>query len=168
MPSIGQTWVLASIGTVVEMGILSTLKRLLMESTMDWTFGWCHSLKWQYASNIFFYNDRYCKDITVDLLVNSLTAEYVNLRFVKPSIDSQRCRSTFAYSLPSCRTPAQWVGTIGTSLFTTVHTTGYNWKFDRSPLQAKKLSHFSKFSLMFTPLHWYQNIWNWRFSPAAK
>jgi hypothetical protein len=35
MPSIGQTWVLASIGAVVEMGILSTLKQLLMES--------CHS-----------------------------------------------------------------------------------------------------------------------------
>jgi hypothetical protein len=34
MPSIGQTWVLASIGAVVEMGILSTLKRLLMESTI--------------------------------------------------------------------------------------------------------------------------------------
>jgi hypothetical protein len=33
MPSIGQTWDLASIGAVVEMGILSTLKRLLMEST---------------------------------------------------------------------------------------------------------------------------------------
>jgi hypothetical protein len=32
MPSIGQTWVLASIGAVVEMGILSTLKRLLVES----------------------------------------------------------------------------------------------------------------------------------------
>jgi hypothetical protein len=32
MPSIGQTWVLASIGAVIEMGILSTLKRLLMES----------------------------------------------------------------------------------------------------------------------------------------
>jgi hypothetical protein len=32
MPSIGQTWVLASIGAVVEMGVLSTLKRLLMES----------------------------------------------------------------------------------------------------------------------------------------
>jgi hypothetical protein len=32
MPSIGQTWVLASIGAVVEMGILSTLKRMLMES----------------------------------------------------------------------------------------------------------------------------------------
>jgi hypothetical protein len=32
MPSIGQTWVLASIGAVFEMGILSTLKRLLMES----------------------------------------------------------------------------------------------------------------------------------------
>jgi hypothetical protein len=33
MPSIGQTWVLASIGAVVEMGeLLSTLKRLLMES----------------------------------------------------------------------------------------------------------------------------------------
>jgi hypothetical protein len=31
MPSIGQTWVV-SIGAVVEMGILSTLKRLLMES----------------------------------------------------------------------------------------------------------------------------------------
>jgi hypothetical protein len=28
---IGQTWVLASIGAVVEMGILCTLKRLLME-----------------------------------------------------------------------------------------------------------------------------------------
>jgi hypothetical protein len=34
MPSIGQTWVLASIGAVVEMGVLSTLKRLLMESTI--------------------------------------------------------------------------------------------------------------------------------------
>jgi hypothetical protein len=33
MPSIGQTWVLASIGAVVEMGVLSTLKRLRMEST---------------------------------------------------------------------------------------------------------------------------------------
>jgi hypothetical protein len=34
MPSIGQTWVLASIGAVVEMGVLTrTLKRLLMEST---------------------------------------------------------------------------------------------------------------------------------------
>jgi hypothetical protein len=33
MPSIGQTWVLASIGAVVEMGVLSTLKRLHMEST---------------------------------------------------------------------------------------------------------------------------------------
>jgi hypothetical protein len=32
MPSIGQTWVLASIGAVVEMGILSTLKWLLIES----------------------------------------------------------------------------------------------------------------------------------------
>jgi hypothetical protein len=32
MPYIGQTWVLASIGAVVEMGVLSTLKRLLMES----------------------------------------------------------------------------------------------------------------------------------------
>jgi hypothetical protein len=32
MPSIGQTWVLASNGAVVEMGTLSTLKRLLMES----------------------------------------------------------------------------------------------------------------------------------------
>jgi hypothetical protein len=32
MASLGQTWVLASIGAVVEMGILSTLKRLLMES----------------------------------------------------------------------------------------------------------------------------------------
>jgi hypothetical protein len=30
LPSIGQTWVLASIGAVVEMGVLSTLKRLLM------------------------------------------------------------------------------------------------------------------------------------------
>jgi hypothetical protein len=34
VPSIGQTWVLASIGAVVEMGILSTLKRLLMESKL--------------------------------------------------------------------------------------------------------------------------------------
>jgi hypothetical protein len=32
MSSIGQTWVLASIGAVVEMGVLSTLKRLPMES----------------------------------------------------------------------------------------------------------------------------------------
>jgi hypothetical protein len=34
MPSIGQTLILASIGAIVEMGILSTLKRLLMESTV--------------------------------------------------------------------------------------------------------------------------------------
>jgi hypothetical protein len=34
MPSIGQTWILASIGAVVEMGVLSTLKRLLMESKL--------------------------------------------------------------------------------------------------------------------------------------
>jgi hypothetical protein len=34
MPSIGQTWVLALyIGAVIEMGILSTLKRMPMEST---------------------------------------------------------------------------------------------------------------------------------------
>jgi hypothetical protein len=33
MPSIGQAWVLATIGAVVEMGVLSTLKRLLMESS---------------------------------------------------------------------------------------------------------------------------------------
>jgi hypothetical protein len=32
MPSIGQTWVLASIGAVVEMGVLSTLKLLLIQS----------------------------------------------------------------------------------------------------------------------------------------
>jgi hypothetical protein len=38
MPSIGQTWVLASIGAVVEMGIFSTLKRLLMESKWDQAF----------------------------------------------------------------------------------------------------------------------------------
>jgi hypothetical protein len=35
MPYIGQTWVLVSIGAVVEMGILSTLKRLPMESSME-------------------------------------------------------------------------------------------------------------------------------------
>jgi hypothetical protein len=34
MPSIGQTWVLVYIGAVVEMGVLSTLKRLLMESML--------------------------------------------------------------------------------------------------------------------------------------
>jgi hypothetical protein len=38
MPSIGQTWVLASIGAVIEMGILSTLKRLLMEFTVTRSF----------------------------------------------------------------------------------------------------------------------------------
>jgi hypothetical protein len=32
MPSIGQTWVLAYIGAVVEIGVLSTLKRLPMVS----------------------------------------------------------------------------------------------------------------------------------------
>jgi hypothetical protein len=32
MPSIGQTCILASIGAVVEIGVLSTLKQLLMES----------------------------------------------------------------------------------------------------------------------------------------
>jgi hypothetical protein len=37
MPSIGQTWVLASIGAVVEMGILSTLKRFTGR-TLDFTF----------------------------------------------------------------------------------------------------------------------------------
>jgi hypothetical protein len=35
MPSIGQTWVLAYIGAVVEMSVLSTLKRLPMESTLS-------------------------------------------------------------------------------------------------------------------------------------
>jgi hypothetical protein len=39
MPSIGQTWVLASICAVVEMGILSTLKRLLMESNVGHACG---------------------------------------------------------------------------------------------------------------------------------
>jgi hypothetical protein len=38
MPSIGQTWVFASIGAVVEMGVLSTLKRLLMESNLNHAF----------------------------------------------------------------------------------------------------------------------------------
>jgi hypothetical protein len=46
MPSIGQTWVLASIGAVVEMGILSTLKRLLMESM--------HNLEGRHTSQAFF------------------------------------------------------------------------------------------------------------------
>jgi hypothetical protein len=36
MPSIGQTWVLAYIGAVVEIGILSTLKRLPMESMIEY------------------------------------------------------------------------------------------------------------------------------------
>jgi hypothetical protein len=40
MTSIGQTWVLVSIGAVVEMGILSTLKRLLMESSIQFEFRW--------------------------------------------------------------------------------------------------------------------------------
>jgi hypothetical protein len=31
MPSIGQSWILASFGAVVEMGVLSKLKRLLMD-----------------------------------------------------------------------------------------------------------------------------------------
>jgi hypothetical protein len=35
VPSIGQTWVLASIGTVVEMGVLSTFKRLHIESKVN-------------------------------------------------------------------------------------------------------------------------------------
>jgi hypothetical protein len=35
MPSIGQTWVFASIGAAVEMGVLGTLKRLLMESNVE-------------------------------------------------------------------------------------------------------------------------------------
>jgi hypothetical protein len=36
MPSIGQTWVLASIGAVVEMGVLiSTIETLLMESRYE-------------------------------------------------------------------------------------------------------------------------------------
>jgi hypothetical protein len=34
--SYDRTWVLTSIGAVVEMGILSTLKRLLMESRPGW------------------------------------------------------------------------------------------------------------------------------------
>jgi hypothetical protein len=40
MPSIGQTWILASIGAVVEMGVLSTLKRLLMESKGSKSIQW--------------------------------------------------------------------------------------------------------------------------------
>jgi hypothetical protein len=35
MPYIGQTWGLASIGAAVEIGVLSTLKRLLMESILN-------------------------------------------------------------------------------------------------------------------------------------
>jgi hypothetical protein len=39
MPSIGETWVLASIGAVVEMGVfLSTLKRLLIASRRKYAF----------------------------------------------------------------------------------------------------------------------------------
>jgi Zn finger protein HypA/HybF involved in hydrogenase expression len=41
MPSIGQTWVLASTGAVVEVGVLSTLKRPLMEFRFhleQWSF----------------------------------------------------------------------------------------------------------------------------------
>jgi hypothetical protein len=44
MPSIGQTWVLVSIGAVVEMGILSTLKRLLMESNKPGALCWYDAL----------------------------------------------------------------------------------------------------------------------------
>jgi hypothetical protein len=46
MPSIGQTWVLASIGAVVEMGVLGTLKRLPMESSARMNQSeWVQSLK---------------------------------------------------------------------------------------------------------------------------
>jgi hypothetical protein len=51
MPSIGQTWVLASIGAVVEMGILSTLKRLLMESTCGYVL---LSLTVAFLNNFFY------------------------------------------------------------------------------------------------------------------
>jgi hypothetical protein len=50
MPSIGQTWVLASIGAVVKMGILSTLKRLLMESTLELAVA-CNSAPGHYSRN---------------------------------------------------------------------------------------------------------------------
>jgi hypothetical protein len=53
MPYIGQTWVLASIGLVVEMGVLSALKRLLMESSMYDVFGhWILSSKCYLAAFI--------------------------------------------------------------------------------------------------------------------
>jgi hypothetical protein len=42
MSYIGQTWVLASIGAVVEMGVLSTLKRPLMEYNALGMLGCCH------------------------------------------------------------------------------------------------------------------------------
>jgi hypothetical protein len=46
MPSIGQTWVLASIGAVVEMGVLSTLKWLLRYGvlTVTWRCECCHQI----------------------------------------------------------------------------------------------------------------------------
>jgi hypothetical protein len=62
MPSIDQTWVLASIGAVVEMGRLSTLKRLLMESTSERAPQHAQDLsnKWsyQYVKVTFF--DNFC------------------------------------------------------------------------------------------------------------
>jgi hypothetical protein len=45
LPSIGQTWILASIGAVVEMGILSTLKRLLWSLISDGTI--CYLIQFQ-------------------------------------------------------------------------------------------------------------------------
>jgi hypothetical protein len=43
MRSIGQTWALTSIGAVVEMGVLSTLKRLPMESIITQAKEFCYT-----------------------------------------------------------------------------------------------------------------------------
>jgi hypothetical protein len=55
MPSIGQTWVLASIGAVVEIGVLSTLKQLHMESILSLlnTFSQMYKMG-HFIDNIFF------------------------------------------------------------------------------------------------------------------
>jgi hypothetical protein len=47
MPSIGQTWVLASIGAVVEMGVLiSTIETTAnMESSIDNAFYWINPVE---------------------------------------------------------------------------------------------------------------------------
>jgi hypothetical protein len=83
MPSIGQTWVLASIGAVVEMGILSTLKRLLMGSNSTPAF---MALSRQHDLHTFSQKLRYGWEKSV----NNVSSKLLQIKYVKFS--RQHCQ----------------------------------------------------------------------------